>query len=153
MFSPYRGSNHGLLSSLSKSPREILATEKVAKTFEQPFHMLGNRRSRDMTKYCHFHEDHGHDTNDCRQLRHRIEESVKSQQLSHLVKGIKKEGKSLGHPTGTETLNFVIVRSNSPHNLLLRRTGERRDKKAQGSISGRHSGNPQLHRRRGKDNR
>ncbi|GKB71481.1 hypothetical protein Tco_0932893, partial [Tanacetum coccineum] len=35
-FSPYRGPNHGLLSSLSKSPREILATEKVAKTFEQP---------------------------------------------------------------------------------------------------------------------
>ncbi|GJR37299.1 retrovirus-related pol polyprotein from transposon TNT 1-94 [Tanacetum coccineum] len=35
-FSPYQGPNHGLLSSLSKSPREILATKKVAKTFEQP---------------------------------------------------------------------------------------------------------------------
>ncbi|GJT06629.1 hypothetical protein Tco_0841091 [Tanacetum coccineum] len=48
MFSPYRGPNHGLLSSLSKSPREILATKK-------------------------------------------IEEAVKSGQLSHLVKWIKKE--------------------------------------------------------------
>nr|GEV07430.1 reverse transcriptase domain-containing protein [Tanacetum cinerariifolium] len=36
MFSPYRGANHGLLSNLSNSPREILATKKVAKTFEQP---------------------------------------------------------------------------------------------------------------------
>ncbi|GJX05061.1 reverse transcriptase domain-containing protein [Tanacetum coccineum] len=27
-FSPYRGANHGLLSNLSKSPREILATKK-----------------------------------------------------------------------------------------------------------------------------
>ncbi|GJZ03710.1 putative ribonuclease H-like domain-containing protein, partial [Tanacetum coccineum] len=35
-FSPYQGPNHGLLSSLSKSPREILVTKKVAKTFEQP---------------------------------------------------------------------------------------------------------------------
>nr|GEW98288.1 hypothetical protein [Tanacetum cinerariifolium] len=35
-FSPYRGPNHRLLSSLSKSPREILATEKVARSFEQP---------------------------------------------------------------------------------------------------------------------
>ncbi|GJY49930.1 reverse transcriptase domain-containing protein [Tanacetum coccineum] len=35
--------------------------------------------------------DHGHDTNDCRQLRNQIEEDVKSGQLSHLVKGIKKE--------------------------------------------------------------
>ncbi|GKC60748.1 hypothetical protein Tco_1088346, partial [Tanacetum coccineum] len=33
-FSPYRGSNHGLLFNLSKSTREILATKKVAKAFE-----------------------------------------------------------------------------------------------------------------------
>ncbi|GJT54976.1 hypothetical protein Tco_0990030 [Tanacetum coccineum] len=45
--------------------------------------------SRDMTKYCHFYENHGHDTNDCRELTHQIEEAVKSEQLSHLVKGIK----------------------------------------------------------------
>ncbi|GJR22079.1 hypothetical protein Tco_0970606 [Tanacetum coccineum] len=44
-----------------------------------------------MSKYFHFHEDHGHDTNDCHQLRNQIEEAVKSGQLSHLVKGIKKE--------------------------------------------------------------
>ncbi|GJZ04837.1 reverse transcriptase domain-containing protein [Tanacetum coccineum] len=47
-FSPYWGPNHGFLSSLSKSPREILTIEK-------------------------------------------IEEAVKSGQLSHLVKGNKKE--------------------------------------------------------------
>ncbi|GKD08198.1 hypothetical protein Tco_1187883 [Tanacetum coccineum] len=63
-FSPYRGPNHGLLSSLSKSPRDILAIKKA---------------------------DHRHETNDCRQLRNQIEEAVKSGQLSHLVKGIKKE--------------------------------------------------------------
>ncbi|GJV85078.1 hypothetical protein Tco_1524976 [Tanacetum coccineum] len=43
------------------------------------------------TKYCHFHEDHGHDTNQCRELKHQIEEAVKSGQLAHLVKGIKKK--------------------------------------------------------------
>ncbi|GKE04662.1 hypothetical protein Tco_1396680, partial [Tanacetum coccineum] len=72
------------------SPREIMATNKVTKTFEQPPRMLGNWRSHDMTKYCHFHEDHGHDTNDSYELRHQIEEVVKSRQLSHPVKGIKK---------------------------------------------------------------
>ncbi|GJX89848.1 hypothetical protein Tco_0343174 [Tanacetum coccineum] len=90
-FSPYQGANHGLLYNLSTSPREILATEKVAKTFEQPPSMFGNRRSRDMTKYYHFQEDHEHETNDCRQFRNQIEEAVKSGQLSHLVKRIKKE--------------------------------------------------------------
>ncbi|GJZ69621.1 hypothetical protein Tco_0633171 [Tanacetum coccineum] len=75
----------------SKSPKEILAIEKAAKSFEQPPHMFGSRQLRDMSKYFHFHEDHRHDTNDCRQLRNQIEEAVKSGQLSHLVKGIKKE--------------------------------------------------------------
>ncbi|GKC16226.1 hypothetical protein Tco_1013008, partial [Tanacetum coccineum] len=89
-FSPYRGVNHGLLSNLSKSPREILAMVKVEKTFEMPPRMLESRRSHDMTKYCHFHEDHGHNTNDCHELRHQIKEGVKSRQFSHLMKVIKK---------------------------------------------------------------
>ncbi|GKD70599.1 hypothetical protein Tco_1324689, partial [Tanacetum coccineum] len=37
------------------------------------------------------YKDHGHDTNDCLQLRNQIEEAMKSGQLSLLVKGIKKE--------------------------------------------------------------
>nr|GEV44834.1 hypothetical protein [Tanacetum cinerariifolium] len=92
-FSLYRGSNHGLLSNFSKSPKEILATEMVVMTFEQPPRMLRNRRSCDMTKYCHFYEDHRHDTNDFRELSHQIEESQKSRQLSYLLKGIKKAKK------------------------------------------------------------
>ncbi|GKA09621.1 hypothetical protein Tco_0688952 [Tanacetum coccineum] len=58
MFSPYKGSNHGLLSNLSKSPREILAIEKAAIAFDQPPCMVESRRSRNMSKYYHFHEDH-----------------------------------------------------------------------------------------------
>ncbi|GKC71510.1 hypothetical protein Tco_1117393 [Tanacetum coccineum] len=69
-FSPYRGVNHGLLSNLSKSPREILATKKVTKAFKQPPCLIEGRRSRDMSKYCHFHEDHRLDTNQCLELRH-----------------------------------------------------------------------------------
>ncbi|GJW24891.1 hypothetical protein Tco_0038702 [Tanacetum coccineum] len=79
-----------LLGNLTKSPRKILATDNAAKAFEQPPCMVGNKRSRDMSKYCHFHEDHGHKTNQCRELRHQIEEVVKSRQLAHIVKGIKK---------------------------------------------------------------
>nr|GEU80190.1 reverse transcriptase domain-containing protein [Tanacetum cinerariifolium] len=53
--------------------------------------MFGSRLSRDMSKYYHFHKDHGHDTNECHQLRNQIGEAMKSGQLSHLVKGIKNE--------------------------------------------------------------
>ncbi|GJT40622.1 hypothetical protein Tco_0940487 [Tanacetum coccineum] len=68
-----------------------LGMNESTRSFEQPPRMFGSRRSRDMSKYCHFHEDHEHDTNDYRQLRNQIEEAVKSGQFSHLVKGIKKE--------------------------------------------------------------
>ncbi|GJS00908.1 reverse transcriptase domain-containing protein [Tanacetum coccineum] len=100
-FSPYRGPNHGLLPSLSKSPKQNLTTEKTARSFEPPPKMFGIKRSRDMSKYCHFHEDYGHDTNDCRHLRIQIQEAVNSGQLSYLVKGIKKERtKSSDTPRG-----------------------------------------------------
>ncbi|GKE17770.1 reverse transcriptase domain-containing protein [Tanacetum coccineum] len=102
-FSPYRGPNHGLLPSLSKSPKEILATEKAARSFEPPPKMFGSKRSRDMSKYCHFHEDYGHDTNDCRYLRTQIQEAVNSGQLLHLVKGIKKEGTKLSNTSQGES--------------------------------------------------
>ncbi|GJX89000.1 reverse transcriptase domain-containing protein [Tanacetum coccineum] len=76
-FSPYKGSNHRLLFNLSKSPREILATKKAAKAFKQPPRMVRSRKSRVMSKYCHFYEDHRHDTNQCRELRHQIKEAKK----------------------------------------------------------------------------
>nr|GEU42865.1 reverse transcriptase domain-containing protein [Tanacetum cinerariifolium] len=40
-FSPYRGPNHGLLTGLSKRLKEILATEKAARSFEPPLKMFG----------------------------------------------------------------------------------------------------------------
>lgn len=90
-FTPYhKNFNHGLLANLSKSPREILATERAAKAFDPPPRLASRGRSRDTSKYCYFHDDYGHDTNNCRELKKQIEEAVKSGQLGHLVKGIKK---------------------------------------------------------------
>nr|GEX13938.1 reverse transcriptase domain-containing protein [Tanacetum cinerariifolium] len=158
------GSNHVILSNLSKSPIEILATEKVAKTFEQPPRMVGSKRSRDMSKYFHFHEDYRHETNQCRELKHQIKEAVKSgigeitfpsvtgynnssdlviikaqifgREVNRIVSTRRflgrtllasRRGSSRNHNrrrtlSRIEVLNFVIVRANSPHNLLLGRT-------------------------------
>ncbi|GJW78849.1 reverse transcriptase domain-containing protein [Tanacetum coccineum] len=63
-FSLYRGPNHSLLPSLSKSTKEILATKKAARSFEP----LPNIH-----------------------LITKIQEAVNLGQHSHLVKGIKKE--------------------------------------------------------------
>nr|GEU59868.1 hypothetical protein [Tanacetum cinerariifolium] len=82
--SSYKGQTHKLLSNLVKSPREILDTEKVANTFEQPPRLPGANWSKDKTRYCYFHEDFGHETYQCRELKHQIKEAVKSRQLAHL---------------------------------------------------------------------
>ncbi|GJW32060.1 reverse transcriptase domain-containing protein [Tanacetum coccineum] len=194
---PYKGESHKLLSNLSKIPREILTTERVAKTFERPPRLPGPNWSKDKTRYCHFHEDYGHETNKCRELKHQIEEVIRRTEerrkasigktsillisrRDHRLKKrpacdngmgeimyspIPNEGSSepvviklkpsirslrvdsntplvgfLGEeswPLGevplevtiregpltiTKTLTFIIVRSDSPHNLLLGRT-------------------------------
>ncbi|GKA17009.1 reverse transcriptase domain-containing protein [Tanacetum coccineum] len=73
-------------SKVKKKNRE----REGGQNLQRPPRMVKNRRSCDMSEYCHFHEDHKHETNQCRELRHQIEEAVKSGQLTHLVKGIKK---------------------------------------------------------------
>ncbi|GKD85562.1 hypothetical protein Tco_1356716, partial [Tanacetum coccineum] len=125
-----------------KSPREILATEKVVKTFEQPPRLPEANCSKDKTRYCHFHKDYGHETNQCRELKHQIKEAVKSGQLAHLIpsNGLNTPLVSFSGeqswPLGEiplevtigegpiaimKTLTFLIVKSDSPHNLLLGR--------------------------------
>nr|GEX26566.1 hypothetical protein [Tanacetum cinerariifolium] len=116
--------------SLSKSPKEILATKKAVRSFEPPPKMFESKRLRDMSKYYHFHEDYGHDSNDCRHLRTQIQEVVNSGQLSHLVKGIKKERTRLSNTPrreskkdkGTTPAKAPYLWSESSHNMLLGRT-------------------------------
>ncbi|GJS56187.1 hypothetical protein Tco_0629549 [Tanacetum coccineum] len=55
--------------------------------------MTSLTENRNKNKFCEFHRDKGHITNECIHLRKQIEEAVKSGQLSHLVKEIKQGGK------------------------------------------------------------
>ncbi|GKA27753.1 hypothetical protein Tco_0713921 [Tanacetum coccineum] len=86
--SPYKEPASRILQSLTKTPREILASGKVVKNFTKPPKMIS--KARDASKYCEFHQDYGHDTNACRELKNQIEKAVKSGKLAHLIKGIRK---------------------------------------------------------------
>nr|XP_043638115.1 uncharacterized protein LOC122609118 [Erigeron canadensis] len=77
---------------MTKSPRDILLTEAVGKTFPIPA-KLSERAIRENDKYCDFHNDAGHDTNSCLQLRKAIDEAIKTGKLAHLVKGIRQQPK------------------------------------------------------------
>ncbi|KAD6119265.1 hypothetical protein E3N88_10557 [Mikania micrantha] len=89
-FSPYKPPQKPYpekFTPLTKSPSEILATEK-AKTFFQKPQPLRNASRPNPDEYCEFHKCHGHKTDDCIHLRKEIEVEVKSGKLSHLVKEI-----------------------------------------------------------------
>jgi hypothetical protein len=64
--------------ALTKSPKEILQTEEARFSFRPPKPMTEPPGDRGSNKFCDFHGDVGHHTNDCFQLKKRIEAAVKS---------------------------------------------------------------------------
>ncbi|XP_076913284.1 uncharacterized protein LOC143571840 [Bidens hawaiensis] len=82
--SSIRGSNSW--TPLSKTPAEILTMENM--NFKKP--QPRTRRSfLNAKKHCSFHDDIGHNINECVALKKEIEAAVKSGKLGHLVKGGK----------------------------------------------------------------
>ncbi|GJX05860.1 reverse transcriptase domain-containing protein [Tanacetum coccineum] len=63
-------------SLLTKTPKEIFALEKGK--FKAPPPMVTPVEKRDPNKYCEFHADTGHSTDECMQLRKQIDEMIKS---------------------------------------------------------------------------
>ncbi|KAK1432610.1 hypothetical protein QVD17_09508 [Tagetes erecta] len=79
---------------LTKTPLEVFTTEEARYSFRPPRPLTKPVSKRDSGKFCVFHNDVGHHTNDCFQLKKRIEEAVKSGDLAHLVKEFKDKKES-----------------------------------------------------------
>ncbi|GJV97069.1 reverse transcriptase domain-containing protein [Tanacetum coccineum] len=97
---------HNPFTALIKSPTEIFATTEGKSILRPPPKMFTPTNERDRTKYCEFHEDHSHDTNDCIDLQKEIETCVRNGRLSHLVKGAKTQNNSQAAvPSGSRNGN------------------------------------------------
>ncbi|GJT36916.1 reverse transcriptase domain-containing protein [Tanacetum coccineum] len=81
-------------SLLTKTLKEIFALEKGK--FKAPPPMVTPAEKRDPNKYCEFHADTGHSTNECMQLRKQIDEMIKSGKLSQFIKDLKQSDKPKG---------------------------------------------------------
>ena len=68
--------------------------------FTAPPPMASLVESRNKVKYCDFHRERGHTTDECFQLKKQIEEAVRSGQLAHLVKEIKNGSQKAGAAKG-----------------------------------------------------
>nr|GEX27235.1 reverse transcriptase domain-containing protein [Tanacetum cinerariifolium] len=72
---------------LTKTQKEIHVMEKIS--FPEPPPLIGTPEKQNLNKFCNYHGDRGHNTNDCYQLRKQIEEVVAS--------GNVRNTKSIGH--------------------------------------------------------
>nr|GEW78905.1 reverse transcriptase domain-containing protein [Tanacetum cinerariifolium] len=85
---PRRERRSNRFTPLTKRPKEILATE--ASKFQPPLPMVTPVEKRSSNKLCDFHNDKGHSTDECMQLKKQIEELVRARKLLHLIKEIKE---------------------------------------------------------------
>nr|GEY92598.1 reverse transcriptase domain-containing protein [Tanacetum cinerariifolium] len=73
---------------LTKTPKEILALEKGK--FKPPPVMTTLVEERNASKFCEFHGEVGHTTNEFMHLKRKIEEMLKAGKLSCLIKELKQ---------------------------------------------------------------
>ncbi|GJU65603.1 hypothetical protein Tco_1247438 [Tanacetum coccineum] len=92
---------------LTKTPKEILSMDNV--NFPPPPPMVRTPKKRNMNKFCDYHQDRGHNMNDCYHLKKQIKEAVASGRLAHLVKDIRQSGqKCKGSAKGKDkVINMV----------------------------------------------
>ncbi|GKB06437.1 reverse transcriptase domain-containing protein [Tanacetum coccineum] len=62
--------------------------------------MVTFTEKRDPNKYCEFHADTGHSTDECMQLRKQIDEMIKSGKLSQFIKELKQNDKPKAQKKG-----------------------------------------------------
>ncbi|GKA82942.1 hypothetical protein Tco_0789690, partial [Tanacetum coccineum] len=100
------------LDSLTKCPKEILATETQLQ-LPPPRPVANPLRTGDPDKYCDYHQDKGHHTNDCIQLRKQLEIALESGKLNHLMKDLRQrvERRQNRNPLVQKVINMVNVHS------------------------------------------
>nr|GEV02196.1 hypothetical protein [Tanacetum cinerariifolium] len=88
----------------TKTSKEILAMESIS--FPKPPPLIGTLKKHNLNKFCDYHRDRSHNTNDCYQLKKHIEEVVASIKLTHLVKDICRNNQRNGGQ-GRSNIKFI----------------------------------------------
>ena len=70
---------------LTTTVSQVLREVQHEQYLRWPTHMRSNPTKRDNTRYCEFHRDHGHRTDDCIQLRKEIEYLIRREYLRRFV--------------------------------------------------------------------
>ncbi|GJS10880.1 reverse transcriptase domain-containing protein [Tanacetum coccineum] len=71
--------------------------------------MVGTPRKENLDKYCDYHKEKWHYTNDCYQLKRQLEMALESEKLNHLVKDVRQQGNNRGRQQGNNITNGKII--------------------------------------------
>ncbi|GKB77492.1 reverse transcriptase domain-containing protein [Tanacetum coccineum] len=94
---------------LTKTPKEILALEKGK--FKTPPPMTTPVEKRNANKFCEFHGEVGHNTDECNHLRKQIEDMLKAGKLPYIIRELKQ---SSGKEQPKKKVRQKITQSFSP---------------------------------------
>ena len=79
---PTRNQNYTSLNTLLDQVLMQIKDDPSLKWLEK---MKGDPNKRNKNKYCHFHRDHGHNTDECYDLKQQIENLIRQGKLRHFV--------------------------------------------------------------------
>ena len=112
---------------LNVSLDQVLKQIKDDSSLKWPEKMNGDPNKHNKNKYCHFHRDHGHDTNKCYDLKQQIENLIKQGKLRNYLGRDHKDEKLKGKieepswpPLGE--IRFIIGRTSAGRSFKSRKT-------------------------------
>ena len=99
--------------------QKVLEKVKNEPFFKWPNKMARDPMNRNKNLYCHYHQDHGHTTEDCRNLWDHLEQLVRDGRLKHLLhhssgqggqSGSTFQGNATSKPP-LDTINIIFAAS------------------------------------------
>ena len=79
-------SNVQTVNAVFREPvQQVLEKVRNEPFFRWPGKMAGDPLKRNQNLYCHYHQDHGHTTEDCRNLWNHLDQLVRKGKLRHLL--------------------------------------------------------------------
>ncbi|GKE83536.1 hypothetical protein Tco_1557278 [Tanacetum coccineum] len=104
-YQQHRPAQRMTFNSLSNTSTEILTSEHQLNLLRPP-PMIGVPRKENLDRFCEYHGEKGHYTDDCYQLKKQLETALESGKLNHLVREVKNRGKGSQKGKG-KVINMV----------------------------------------------
>nr|GEX20322.1 hypothetical protein [Tanacetum cinerariifolium] len=99
--------NHLSPDSLVKQPNEILATKLQLQLPSCPL-MIGTPKE-NLDRYCDYHMEKRHYTNDCYQMKRQLEDALELEKLRHLIKDVRQRQSNKGRQSRNNNRKGKVI--------------------------------------------